>query len=289
MAEIDLLEVLEKPEEITEELFRSCSRHDQFLSLIFRRDFRELFLELHGSFSCREEFELIMNHELDCEDAIRKNEFSGHDIEEFIIEQVLSVAEFKKMNYAERLTGHNWSGILASTDPDDIWKDYCDFSKFDNSDWVYLLTCNPEYADRCPFGNFELGDIDILLREQPGLAEKCGIRDAVGLYLMNDAPYPAGRDDIPAYPPYPADTPCERLSAWLKAVFPEMPENAVCRLVWHICFKETTLLGVYTHPAAEAKAAEISPGLKGVPHLRLQTVEIKPSGQHSAAAGTLPF
>ena len=156
--------------------------------LEFRPDFQKRFLEIHGSFSCEEEFELIMNHMLVCESASHKDEFTGHDIARFIIEGVLRVAEFKKMKYADRLTGHDWSGILAETDPDDVWKDFCDFSTFDNSDWVNLLTFNPEYADRCPFEKQEQTDIDILLREQPELAEKCGVTDAVCLYLVNESP-----------------------------------------------------------------------------------------------------
>ena len=148
MAEIDILKVLEHPERITEEFFRNCGRHDQFMILEIRPDFQELFLEINGSFSREEEFELIMNHMLACEDAAHKDEFTGYEISRFIIEGVLRVAEFKKMNYAERLTGHDWSAVLAETDPDCVWKDYCDFSKFDNSDWEKLLTFNPEYADQ---------------------------------------------------------------------------------------------------------------------------------------------
>ena len=174
-----LLEVLEHPEQITEEFYRNCTRRDQFMILVCGPDFRNLFLALHGSFSCREEFELIMNHLLDCEDAIHKSEFTGHDIQNFIIEGALRVAEFKKMNYAERLTGRNWSEILANTDPDGVWKEYCDFSKFENSDWVNLLKYNPEYADSCPFEKLERTDIDALLRERPELAERCGITEPV--------------------------------------------------------------------------------------------------------------
>ena len=167
MAEIDLPEVLEHPERITEVFFRNCGRRGQFMILLVRPDFRKLFLEIHGSFSCGEEFELIMNHMLACEDAAHKDRFTGHDIARFIIEGVLRVAEFGKMKYAERLSGHDWSEILAETDPDGVWKDFCDFSKFDNGDWVNLLTFNPEYAARCPFEKLGQADIDILLRKHP--------------------------------------------------------------------------------------------------------------------------
>lgn len=179
MTEFNLDEVLEHPERITEEVFRSCSRSDQLMILIdYRRDFRELFLEINGSFSYPEEVELILNHLLECEDAAHKSEFTGYNIQRFIIEGALSLDEFKKMNYAERLTAHNWCGILSETDPDDVWKDFCDFSRFDNDDWVNLLTWWPEYADRCPFEKLGPADIEVLLREQPQLAEKCGVRDA---------------------------------------------------------------------------------------------------------------
>ena len=36
---------------------------------------------------------------------------------------------------------------MDEQDPDCVWKDYCDFSKLDNSDWENLLTFNPEYAN----------------------------------------------------------------------------------------------------------------------------------------------
>ena len=174
MKEIDMLDVWTHPEHVTEEAFRRCSRRDQLMILTVRPEFRKLFLEFHGSFTVREEFELIMNHVLAFEDALCKSEFNGRDIQYFIIEGVLRAAEFEKMHYAERLTGRNWSEILSNTDPEGVWKEYCDFSKFDNSDWLNLLTFDPEYADRCPFEKFGQDDIDALLREQPGLAERIG-------------------------------------------------------------------------------------------------------------------
>ena len=275
MQETDhLLEVLEHPEQITEKFYRNCTRRDQFLILVCCPDFRDLFLELHGSFSCREEFELIMSHLLDCEDAIRKNEFTGHDIQNFIIEGALRITEFKKMNYAERLSGRNWSEILANTDPDGVWKEYCDFSKFENYDWVNLLTYNPEYADSCPFEKLEQTDIDTLLREQPALAERCGITEAVELSLINDTPYKANEEDIPFYPPLPADAPGESLTTWLKESFPEMTETDVAHYVYRICFQAKSMLGVYSRSAAEKKVAEISPGLKEQNHLRLKIEKI---------------
>lgn len=176
MKETDMQKVWEHPEHITEEDFRCFARHDQLMILTVRPEFRELFLERHGSFTAREEFELIMNHVLACGDAVHKDEFTGHDIQDFIIEGVLRPAEFEKMHYEERLTGRNWSEILANTDPEGVWKDYCDFSKFNNSDWVNLLMFNPEYAERCPFDKFGQDDIDALLREQPCLAGKIGNR-----------------------------------------------------------------------------------------------------------------
>ena len=275
MAKIDLLEVLEHPEQITEEFFRNCTRRDQFMILVCGPDFRKLFIELHGSFIAREEFELIMNHQLACEDAVHKDEFTGHEIQDFIIEGVLSTAEFEKMHYSERLTGHNWSGILAETDPDGVWKDFCDFSKFDNSDWVNLLTFNPEYADRCPFEKLNQTDIDILLREQPELVERCGIADAMELYLVNKAPYEVEEKDNPFYPPFPVDAPVEPLATWLKQSFPEMTETDVDHYVHQICFQEKSRLGVYSPSAAEKKVNEISPGLKELNHLRLEVEKIE--------------
>ena len=271
MTETDhLLEALEHPEQITGEFFRNCMRHDQLMILIFRPEFKERFLELHGLFSVREEFELIMNHQLDCEDAVHKDEFTGHDIQNFIIEEALNVAEFKKMNYTERLTGRNWSEILANTDPESIWKDYCDFSKFDNFDWVNLLIYNPEYADHCPFEEFEQPDIDTLLREQPELAGKCGITEPVGLYLVNNAPYKDDEEDNPFYPLLPADAPREPLTAWLKESFPEMTESDVAHYVHRICFQAKSRLGVYSRSAAEEKMAKISPFLKTLRNLSLE-------------------
>ena len=265
-----LLEVLEHPEQITEEFYRNCPRCDQFMILLIRPDFREVFLGLHGSFSRGEEFELIMNHQLDCESAVHKSEFTGHDIREFIIEGVLGAAEFRKMNYAERLTSRDWSAILADTDPDCIWREFCDFSGFDNSDWVNLLACNPEYADCCPLEKLERSDIDALLREQPELAERFGIADAVELYLVNDAPHETGGDDTPFYPPLPPDAPCEPLTVWLKNSFPEMTGTDVARYVHRICFRTESLLGVYSRSAAEKKMTEISPRLKKLKNLRLE-------------------
>lgn len=145
-------EVWLHPERITEESFRRCTRHDRLMILTVRPEFKKIFLELHGSFTIREEFELIMNHVLACEDAVHKDEFTGRDIQEFIIEGVLRAAEFEKRHYAERLTGRNWSEILANTDPDGVWKEYCDFSRFDNADWENLLQYRPEYARISPFG-----------------------------------------------------------------------------------------------------------------------------------------
>lgn len=275
MKEINMLEVLEHPEQITKEFFRNCTRRDQFMILVCGPDFRKLFLELHGAFSSREEFELIMNHQLACEEALCKDEFTGHDIQNFIIEGVLRVAEFEKMNYAERLTGRNWSEILTNTDPEGVWKEHCDFSKFDNCDWVNLLTYNPEYADLCPFEKFGQDDIDVLLREQPELAERCGITDAVALYLVNDAPYEVEENDNPFYPPLPADAPREPLAAWLKQSFPEMTETDVDHYVHRICFQTGSRLGVYSRSAAEKKANEISPGLKELNHLRLEVEKIE--------------
>ena len=170
MKKIDLRNVLDM-EQITVETFRNCERRDQFMILLVRPEFRDLFLEIHGPFSRVEEFELIMNHMLACEDAAHKDEFTGNDIARFIIEGVLRTAEFEKMKYAERLNGHDWSGILAETDPEGVWKDYCDFSRNYNSDWLNLLTFRPEYAVRCPFEKLEQTDIDILIREQPELAD----------------------------------------------------------------------------------------------------------------------
>ena len=176
MKEVDRLEIWEHPEHVTEEVFRCCTRRDQFMILLVHPEFRNLFLEIHGSFTIREESGLIMNRVFACEDAVCKNDFSGRDIQEFIIEGVLRPAEFERMNYAERLTGRNWSEILSNTDPGGVWKEYCDFSRFDNADWVNLLTRDPEYADRCPFEKFGQDDIDALLRKQPDLTEKIGNR-----------------------------------------------------------------------------------------------------------------
>jgi len=275
MPEIDLLNVLEHPEQITEEFFRNRTRRDRFMILLVRPEFRPLFLGIHGSFSCEEESELIMNHMLACEDALCKDEFTGHDIQNFIIEGVLRIAEFKKMNYAERLTGHDWSEILAETDPDGVWKDYCDFFQFDNADWVNLLKYNPEYANFCPFEKFGQDDIDALLREQPELAERCGIADVMELYLVNEAPYEVEAKDNPFYPPLPVDAPAEPLAAWLKQSFPEMTETDVDHYVHQICFQEKSRLGVYSCSAAEKKANEISPGLKELNHLRLEVEKIE--------------
>ena len=269
MKKLDMLEVWMHPEHVTEEDFRCCTRRDQLMILTIRPEFRKLFLEFHGSFTVREEFELIMNHELAFEDALCKNEFTGRDIQNFIIEGVLRPAEFEKMHYTERLTGSNWSEILSNTDPEGVWKEYCDFSKFDNADWVNLLMFNPEYADLCPFEKFGQDDIDALLREQPDLAERCGIADAVALYLVNEAPYEVDEKDNPFYPPLPAGAPRKPLTVWLKKSFPEMTETDVANYVHRICFHAENRLGIYSRPAAEKKAAEISPGLKELKKLRL--------------------
>lgn len=258
MAEINMLEALEHPERITAELFCKYTRHDQFMILDERPDFRELFLKLNGAFTKQEEFEMIMSSQLSCEDATSKDEFTGHDIQEFIIEEVLHVDEFLKMNYAERLDGHAWSEILANTDPDGAWKDYCDFSKFNNADWINLLSATPEYADRCPFGKLTQSEIYALLREQPGLAEKCGITDAAGLYLVNDTPCKDEETDIPFYPSLPADVPRKELTAWLKASFPEMTEHDISRWLHTICFNKESCLGIYSRSVAEKKAETIS-------------------------------
>ena len=133
MAEIDLVEMMVHPERIPEEIFRECSRNDQFMLLECRPDLRNLFLALNGSFSRQEEIYLIADQLLDCEDASHKDEFTGDDdIRYLITEQGLSVQDFLKMNFAERLDTGDWCEILCNTDPDDVWKDYCDFSKFDN-------------------------------------------------------------------------------------------------------------------------------------------------------------
>lgn len=274
MAEINMLEALEHPELITAEIFRDYTRHDQFMILDARPDFRELFLEINGAFTKQEEFEMIMSNQLPCEDANRKDEFTGHDIREFIIEEALRVAEFRKMKYAERLDGYDWSEILANTDPDGVWKDYCDFSKFDHSDWVNLLSANPEYADRCPFEKLEQSEIDSLLREQPELAGKCGITDATGLYLVNDAPYKDEDPDIPFYPSLPADAPRKELTAWLKASFPEMTEHEVSRWLHTICFNSESRLGTYSRSVAVKKAEKLTEDIKNLKNFHLKVKKI---------------
>ena len=147
MAETDLVEMLAHPERITEEIFRECSRDDQFMLLERRPDLRNLFLELNGSFSRQEEIYLIDDHLLACGDALHKDEFTGDDIRHLIIEQGLSVKEFLEMNFAERLDTGDWCEILCNTDPDDVWKDYCDFSRFSSDDWAYVLSQRPEFAE----------------------------------------------------------------------------------------------------------------------------------------------
>jgi len=126
MVKTNLLEIWEHPEQVTEEVYRCCTRRSQFMILLVRPEFRTLFLEFHGSFTVREESELIMDHMLDCEDACCKNEFTGRDIQKFIIEGVLRPAEFEKMHYAKRLTSRNWNEILSNADTEGVWKKYCD-------------------------------------------------------------------------------------------------------------------------------------------------------------------
>ena len=140
--------------------------------------------------------------------------------------------------------------------------------------FISHFTQVPEYADSCPFEKLEQTDIDTLLREQPALAERCGITEAVELSLINDTPYKANEEDIPFYPPLPADAPGESLTTWLKESFPEMTETDVAHYVYRICFQAKSMLGVYSRSAAEKKVAEISPGLKEQNHLRLKIEKI---------------
>ena len=281
MAEIDLVEMMVHPERITEEIFRECSRDDQFMLLECRPDFRNLFLELNGSFSRQEELCLIGDRMLGCKDALHKDEFTGHDIRYLMTEQGLSVQDYLDMNFAERLDTADWCEILCNTDPDDVWKDYCDFSRFSSDDWAYVLSRRPEFADRCPFEKLEQAHIDTLLRDWPEWAPRCGINDAAGLYLLNDAPYPYAREQYYfTLPEPPAESPAKELSAWLKASFPAMSEHEASFRTAQICYSGKTRLGVFPRAAVEEKAAQLAPGLDKLKHFHLQTGETGNSNQN---------
>ncbi|MBE6372352.1 MAG: hypothetical protein E7055_09810 [Lentisphaerae bacterium] len=274
MAEIDLVEMMVHPEKITEEFYRKCSRDDQFMLLECRHDLLNLFLELNGSFTRKEEIYLIGDGVLDCKDALHRDEFTGDDIRYLIIEQGLSVQDYLDMNLAERLDTADWCEILCNTDPDDVWKDYCDFSRFSSDDWAYVLSRRPEFADRCPFEKLEQAHIDTLLRDWPEWAHRCGINDAAGLYLGNDAPYAFDPEQYHfTLPEPPEDAPAGELSAWLKASFPAMSEGEVSFRTAQICYNDKTRLGVFSRAAAEEKAAQLAAGLKKLKHFHLQTGE----------------
>lgn len=281
MAKNDLVEMMVHPEQITEEFFRNCSRDDQFMLLECRHDLLNLFLELNGSFSRQEEIYLIGDGVLDCKDALHRDEFTGEDIRYLMTEQGLSVKEFLEMNFAERLDTDDWCEVLCNTDPDDVWKDYCDFSRFSSDDWASVLSFRPEFADRCPFEKLEQAHIDTLLRDWPEWAPRCGIKDAAGVYLLNDAPYSYPREQYYfTLPEPPAEAPAEELSAWLKASFPAMSEYEVSFRTAQICYNGKTRLGVFSRAVAEEKAAQLAAGLEKLKHFHLQTGDAGNSTQN---------
>ncbi len=274
MTEIDLFDLMEHPEKITEESFRNCTCDDQFMLLEFRPDFLNFFRELHGPFSREDEVRLIVAGVLAFEDASHKDEFTADDIRDIIVEQRLSVEDFVKMNYAARLDARAWCSILCDTDPEDVWKDYCDFSSFSSEDWTYLLSSRPEFADRCPFEKLEQEHVETLLRDWPEWAARCGIKNPAGTYLLNDAPYTFDREEHPFFlPEPPADAPSGELSAWLKASFPGMSNGEASFRTAQICYSGRTLLGVFSRAAAEKKAAHLAAGLEKLELFRLQTAE----------------
>lgn len=268
----NLSRYVENPDLITREIYQKFTHSEQLTILEYRPDLLELFKDLHPVLTAEDELHLLFNQLITFEESLHKNEFTGDDIVSLLQIDIISNDEFERYRYFEKLTSSHWSEFLSFISCPGDWDKYCNFSDFENEDWVKLLIAHPVYANRCPFEILEPEDLDRLLRHQPELAEISGLHDPVALYLLNSHPYPKDEDCLPFYPKIPKNEQTQKIKIWLRKFFPDITETDFLHLLLSICYEEKTLLGVYNREFAENKLTDCKIALMQLEHFIL-TVE----------------
>ena len=253
MAEQNIYYYVENSNRITKEIYQNFTRTEQLTILEYRPEFFNLFKELHPILTSKDELHLLVNKLITFEESACKKDFSVDDVISLLLDGIISNEEFEQYKYFEKFESSHWAEILSFVSNPAEWDKNCNFSDFENEDWVKLLIAHPEYAERCPFEMLEPEDLDRLLRHQPQLAEISGLHDPVALYLLNFHPYPKDEDCFPFYPKIPQDKQTQKIKMWLKESFPELTDMELLTLFLHIYYEEKTLLGVYNKEYAQNK------------------------------------
>lgn len=258
MAEQNFYYYVENSNRITKEIYQNFTRTEQLTVLEYRPDLLDLFKELHPAMTPEDELHLLVNKLITFEDSVCKKEFSGDDIVCLLHEDVITDSDFERYRYFEKFTSAHWAEILSFVSNPAEWDKYCNFSDFENVDWVKLLIAHPEYANLCPFEILEQEDLDRLLRHQPQLAGISGLNSPVALYLLNSHPLPKDEAPFPFYPKIPQDKHVEEIKIWLSDSFPELTDMELLTLLLHICYEEKTLLGIYNEEYTQNKLRDFN-------------------------------
>ena len=258
MTEQKLFHYVENSDLIDSGSFQNFTRTEQLTILKYRPEFLNLFKELHPVLTPEDEFHLLLNKRIAFEKSAYKKDFSADDIVSLLLDGIISNVDFEQYRCFEKFKSSHWAELLSFVSDPAEWDKYCNFSDFENEDWVKLLIAHPEYAERCPFEVLEPEDLDRLLRHQPQLAEISGLHDPVALYLLNFHPYPKDEDCFPFYPKIPQDKQTQKIKMWLKESFPELTDMELLTLLLHICYEEKTLLGVYNKEYAQNKLKDFN-------------------------------
>ena len=112
------------------------------------------------------------------------------------------VEKFLKYSQWEDLDGSDWVKILSKQP--ELAK-YCAWEKLKFPDWKLLFVFTIQFADKCPWGSFEIVQVDELLRLNPALASHAGVENPHAIYILNHEPdeYDAVNRSMSEVPPVP--------------------------------------------------------------------------------------